>query len=356
MNDSLRDAGAALDVPLSRQQIWLLEAVATLARSNAAWPTVSAVDRAAVRARKRLDIPKELRALPPGLIFASSQRQLRSPSDRITVTVAGLARIPGMAADLDRFLAAIRSCARIERRTEPDLAQATVRVTRRQIARALKLSTNLNGNDLAFLYLILEAHRWGSVGSGGNPDADWQFSIGSDVRRFAKVESIKDYLATYAGWMESLEESSFQPDVAAIVAAPVERESYVSEAVLAQLRSVAATPFFDLTKLIALVEELDGTYRAGYAYAPHAVLRTVLDHVPPIFGQRGFAAVVNNHAWSTAADRKYMKRLEAFRDQADDALHRQITRTADVLRSEDMPPAVWVNSLLRECCIQLTKP
>ena len=56
------------------------------------------------------------------------------------------------------------------------------------------------------------------------------------------------------------------------------------------------------------------------------------------------------------ADRRYMKRLEAFRDQADDALHRQIARTADILRHEDMPPAIWVNSLLRECCHQLMTP
>jgi hypothetical protein len=355
MNDSLREPGA-LDAPLSRQQVGLLETVATLSRSASAWPSVSAVDRASVRARKNLAVPEEIRAMPPGLIFASSHRPLLSADDRICMTVAGLSRCSGLASDLDRFLAAIRWCARAERRTDPEAGQTTVRVNRPQVARGVKLSVVRDRDDLAFLFLVLQAHRWGSVGSCVTPDGDWHFDLSADVRRFAKVDSIKDYLATYAGWMESLEESSFRLDVGTAAVSSVERESYVSSAVLSQLRSVAATPLFDLTKLIALAEELDGTYRAGYAYAPHAVLRGILDHIPPIFGQKGFAAVVNNHAWSTAADRKYMRRLEAFRDQADDALHRQVTRAADVLRSEDMPPAVWVNSLLRECCNQLTKP
>lgn len=52
-------------------------------------------------------------------------------------------------------------------------------------------------------------------------------------------------------------------------------------------------------------------------------------------------------------DRKYIKRLADFRDQADDALHRQISTKPDVLDFEDMPASVCVDRLLQECTERL---
>jgi hypothetical protein len=46
-----------------------------------------------------------------------------------------------------------------------------------------------------------------------------------------------------------------------------------------------------------------------------------------------------------------MKKLADFRDQADDALHRQIK--ADLLSFEEMPTSVCVDRLLQECAERL---
>lgn len=48
-----------------------------------------------------------------------------------------------------------------------------------------------------------------------------------------------------------------------------------------------------------------------------------------------------------------MKKLADFRDQADDALHRQISGKTDLLGFDDMPASVYVDRLLQECAEQL---
>ena len=80
----------------------------------------------------------------------------------------------------------------------------------------------------------------------------------------------------------------------------------------------------------------------------HALLRAILDHIPPLLGSADFAAAVNNYRWCRT-DRVYMRRLLDFKLQADDVLHRQISANADLLSLEDVPPRAWVNRLLREC-------
>jgi hypothetical protein len=130
--------------------------------------------------------------------------------------------------------------------------------------------------------------------------------------------------------------------------------SYIKPQLLSQLREIQASNW-DTTKLIALIEEFDACVHAGHTYAPHALLRTLLDHVPPLFGQKNFAAVVSNHSWGHT-DSRYMKKLHAFRDQADDALHRQISHKPDPLMHDDLPPRAAVNALLGACIEQLQKP
>lgn len=139
------------------------------------------------------------------------------------------------------------------------------------------------------------------------------------------------------------------------VAAPAEpaKNSYVNAEVLASIRAMSGLLPFDLSKFVQLLEELDGSVQAGYVYGTHALLRAVLDHIPPIFGQPHFDAVASNYPWSRT-DRKYMQRLAVFRAQADDALHRQIGKTRDVLSAHDMPPAVMLNRLLIGCTEAMT--
>ncbi len=85
-----------------------------------------------------------------------------------------------------------------------------------------------------------------------------------------------------------------------------------------------------------LIAELDDNYRRNNAYAAHALLRAILDHIPPMLGRPSFTAVANNYPW-TRTDRAYIQKLLDFRAQADDVLHRQISQRPDLLSLDEMP-------------------
>ena len=128
----------------------------------------------------------------------------------------------------------------------------------------------------------------------------------------------------------------------------VSRPGYVDPQVSASLAARAAAIGLDPGKLTTLVAELNDNYSRGNAYAAHALLRAILDHIPPLLGCADFKAAANNYSWSRT-DRGYARRLLDFKLQADDALHRQISKRTDHLGIDDMPPKVWVNRILQEC-------
>ena len=127
---------------------------------------------------------------------------------------------------------------------------------------------------------------------------------------------------------------------------------YVDEEVVAAIRAKEGQSKFDLTKLLTLIDELNDNYAHRNTYGSHALLRGLLDHIPPILGQPHFDAVASSYRWPQT-DKKYMKQLAAFRAQGDDALHRQISADADLLGFDDMPKSVCVDQLLLECAKRL---
>jgi hypothetical protein len=126
------------------------------------------------------------------------------------------------------------------------------------------------------------------------------------------------------------------------------RPGYVDPQVSTSLAARAEAIGLNPGKLTRLVAELNDSYNRGNAYAAHALLRAILDHIPPLLGCADFKAAANSYPWSRT-DRGYARRLLDFKLQADDALHRQISKTTDQLGIDDMPPKVWVNRILQEC-------
>jgi hypothetical protein len=124
--------------------------------------------------------------------------------------------------------------------------------------------------------------------------------------------------------------------------------SYIDPRVIAKIHATEEASQFDWSKLLRLIDEVNGSYRHGNAYAVHTLLRAILDHVPPLFGRANFAGVLNNYPWGQT-DKAYMRKLLDFRLQADDVLHRQISARQDLLSLEDLPPRAWINRLLQEC-------
>ncbi len=123
---------------------------------------------------------------------------------------------------------------------------------------------------------------------------------------------------------------------------------YIDPQVGASMVARAGELGLDCGKLERLVAELNDNYRRGNAYAAHALLRAILDHIQPFLGCADFKVAANNYAWSRT-DRSYARRLLDFTLQADDAMHRQISNRPDRLGIDDMPPKIWVNRILQEC-------
>lgn len=127
---------------------------------------------------------------------------------------------------------------------------------------------------------------------------------------------------------------------------------YVNQQITDDIQAKDGKSQFNVSKLLRLIEELNDNYERKNSYAAHAMLRAILDHIPPILGQSDFNAVANNYSWGRT-DKRYLRKLADFRDQADDALHRQISSQADLLDFDDMPASVCIDRLLQECATRL---
>lgn len=103
---------------------------------------------------------------------------------------------------------------------------------------------------------------------------------------------------------------------------------YVDANRISQLKAMKE---FDSTKLVQLCEELNSSFKSGGLIGPVMLLRSILDHVPPIFGLNNFSEVANNYSNGTRSFRESMRSLDtSSRKIADSHLHTQI-RKSEVL-------------------------
>jgi hypothetical protein len=65
---------------------------------------------------------------------------------------------------------------------------------------------------------------------------------------------------------------------------------YIDAEVTASLTARAGALRLDTAKLVRLIGELNDNYSRGNAYAAHALLRAILDHIPPMLGCADFPA------------------------------------------------------------------
>jgi hypothetical protein len=101
--------------------------------------------------------------------------------------------------------------------------------------------------------------------------------------------------------------------------------SYVDPARLSELRSVVSKKW-DLTRLVRVCEELNGAFERDAFITCSMLVRSIVDHVPPIFGCKSFSELANNYAGSKSF-RGSMQHLDkSLRNHADGNLHTQIRR------------------------------
>jgi hypothetical protein len=111
---------------------------------------------------------------------------------------------------------------------------------------------------------------------------------------------------------------------------------------------------FDFSKLITICEELNLAYTNGMYYSTAMLSRSILDHVPPIFGMEKFKEVANNYQGSKSF-KECMQHLDnSMRKIADSFLHQTIRRVEDQPNENQIDCRRELDLLLGEI-IRITK-
>jgi hypothetical protein len=106
---------------------------------------------------------------------------------------------------------------------------------------------------------------------------------------------------------------------------------YVDASRLGTLRSLTGNPW-DVTRLVQLCDELNIAYANNCFMATAMLVRSIVDHVPPVFGCKSFNEVESSYPGAKSF-RSSMKHLnQSLRNIADAHLHVQI-RAKEVVPS-----------------------
>jgi hypothetical protein len=122
---------------------------------------------------------------------------------------------------------------------------------------------------------------------------------------------------------------------------------YVNEGRLAEVRSLPSSNL-DFRRLVALCEELNKAAASEAHHSVAAMLRTILNHVPPALGQPTFAAVVNNYGGASSFKAAVRRLEEASRKIADLHLHAKIEPKVALPNATQVNFAAELDLLLAE--------
>ena len=127
-----------------------------------------------------------------------------------------------------------------------------------------------------------------------------------------------------------------------------ERESsYVNPNRIEAIKSFPAGDF-DYRRLIRLLEELNLVYRSKAYMATAMLIRAITDHVPPLFGVRGFSEIASNYSGSKSFKGQMQNLHSSLRHVADGHLHTQIRRNEDLPTEHQVDFKSALDALLGE--------
>jgi len=151
----------------------------------------------------------------------------------------------------------------------------------------------------------------------------WVMTIGeSNIDEQEKIEIIRQAINTII-INDKIREKSLELLGATRSTPKTHSSSYVNSSRLTELK-ILKCKNFDLSRLVKLCEELNITFENNCYFSVAMVVRSILNHVPPIFGCNSFAEVSNNYK-GTRSFKSQMQHLEvSSRKIADSYLHTQI--------------------------------
>ncbi len=131
------------------------------------------------------------------------------------------------------------------------------------------------------------------------------------------------------------------------------RTTYLDKYTLLRLIKIESKNF-DLSRLIALCNELDDNYSLENYHSCVMLLRAILDHIPPIFGKTSFDDVCAQYGGRSFKD--IMRPLnETAKKIGDNYLHTQISKKVVVITKTQVDFQANLDMLLNEAAIILEK-
>ncbi|GAA3193464.1 hypothetical protein GCM10010451_49360 [Streptomyces virens] len=376
---------------LSHQQLMLMQTMTGPFLTTGKWPVwhyvLTELDR------KGLDADELLKSLPyvgtravGGLSYGLAWYEYNGLSEdaRPALTMAAGLHLAELENVFDSLLRVVHYLVQRQTfaRSSPDAVQRSYveadEVAREFPAMSAEFLQAVPGMLRIEPLLMRGAQGWYNKANG---EQSWRYELHRYLLRFRGVSTLREYVTSQMEyvkqtnleygleprntpgqfvlerkgvWSHSFvqEEAAAEAELPPTVTPVAEPKPYVNAGLRDELAAKQGKTKLNVDKLIALLHELDDNYAGGNAYSCHAMLRAVIDHVPPLLGHKSFEAAVNNYTW-TRTDKKYMTRLLEFKTQADDVLHRQIRASADVITMHDLPQAAALNALLRVCIDQL---
>jgi len=120
----------------------------------------------------------------------------------------------------------------------------------------------------------------------------------------------------------------------------IRNDLYVAEERINDLKKIESNDF-DFTKLIRFCEELNSAHAQGNYLSIIMLVRSILNHVPPVFGETAFKQVASNYKYTGGDAKSFrasMKNMEtSSRNIADAHLHLPIRK------KESLPTFQQVN-------------
>jgi hypothetical protein len=253
------------------------------------------------------------------------------------------------------------------------------------------LSSEQLRNDCAFqpaeieqlrLMLSLPYHSLIVLGGGGQQGGPWTLLVRDEVDQLRKVKDWQAYVhaevmkefdrsfPVYEAKRAALvpqwafldrpdvrnpnDQAVSDPETKSAWAAHFIKHPYVDQRRLEELEA-ATNGEWDLKRLVRMCEELNSSYEHGSYIACSMLVRSIVDHVPPIFGYKSFAELASNYAGSKSF-RASMSHLDrSLRNLADANLHTHIRQTESLPTETQVKFWADLDKLLEEIVRVLIK-
>lgn len=134
---------------------------------------------------------------------------------------------------------------------------------------------------------------------------------------------------------------------------PGDKIVYINPKLIEQFKN--KKNIFNYSKLVGILNGLNRNYRDGDPYACSQLVKTLVNHIPPLLGTyRTFNEAASQFAWEKA-HRPYIESIRGYVDEANDVTHTVISDFEDQASLDSLPKPIYLNTLLSICVVESDK-